>query len=143
MAEGRRGSPMCLVRPSQVPPAPHSQEAGLHLGIQRGYNRFGDHIGLSAKHRNSHYRWGDIKSIVLTPSLALSELQQRLAGRHVCSRCLSGCQPLALRHSHQARGWQGSLQRAGPLVSTVPGEQERAVPPSGPWLSPCLLRALL
>lgn len=94
MAEGRQGRPMRFDGAKARPPAPRAQEAGLCLGNQRRYNRSGDHSGSSAKHKHSHYRRGAIRNVVLTPSLALgrllSELQQRLAGPRVCSRCLFG-----------------------------------------------------
>lgn len=132
MAEGRKGSPACFGGAELSPAAPHAQEAGLRLGSQRHYNRFGGHSGSSAKH--SHYRQGDIKNIVLTPSLALrrllSELQQAWHGPAFPPDAFSGCQPLALQHSGQAQGWRGSLWRASLLTSTVPREQEHAVLPS-------------
>lgn len=94
MVEGTQGRPMIFHGAKLSSPAPRSQKAGLHLGSQRGYNSFGDHSGSSAKHKHSHYRRGGIKTVVLTPSLVLSlllsELQQHLAGPHVCSCCLFG-----------------------------------------------------
>lgn len=143
MAEGVQGSPTCFDGAKSRPPAPRAQEAGLHLGSQRCYNRFGGHSGSSAKHQHSHYIRGDVKNVVFALSLALgwrlSELQQAWPGPAFAPAAFSGCQPLTL----PAQGWRGSLRQAGPLLSTVPGERERAVPPSGWRLSPCLLRALL
>lgn len=101
-AEGVQGSPTCSDGAKPRPPAPRAQEAGLHLGSQRCYNGFGDHSGSSAKHQHSHYRWGDVKNVVFTLSLALgqllSELQQAWQGPAFGPAAFSGCQPLALWH---------------------------------------------
>lgn len=143
MAEGVQGSPTCFDGAKSRPPAPRAQEAGLRLGSQRCYNRFGDHSGSSAKHQHSHYRRGDVKNVAFTLSLALgwllSELQQAWQGSAFAPAAFFGVSAPGTA----AQGRRGSLRQARPLLSTVPGERERAVPPSGWRLSPCLLRALL